>query len=114
MPKPHLPKTYRTRRRWNIAAARDALAALRSSGLSPGAFAVREGIDEQRLYRWQRRFASELLAGKAMPEFVEIRPRTPESVEIVLRSGRVLRVSEAIDLSALERLVAALERTEPC
>jgi len=105
--------TYVTRRRWNAAAAREALAALKRSGLSTSTFAAREGIDEQRLCRWQRRLAGEV-SGEGMPEFVEIRARAPESVEIVLCSGRVLRVSEAIDPSALVRLVAALERTDPC
>ncbi len=77
MPRPRLPKTYRNRRRWNVGAARDALAALEHSGLSPSAFAIREGIDEERLCRWKRRLANAGLAGKPMPEFVEIRPRAP-------------------------------------
>jgi len=46
--------------------------------------------------------------------FVELRPRGTEHVEVVLRSGRLLRVSETIESSALERLVLVLEKSEPC
>jgi transposase-like protein len=98
------------RRRWTIADARAALAALTASGLSPSAFARREGLSAERLYRWRRQLAE--LEPRAVPaaELIEIRPRRAEPVEIVLASGRVLRVTETIDVSALARLVAALER----
>ena len=46
----------------------------------------------------------------AAPELIELRPGHAEPVEIVLASGRVLRVAETIDIAALARLVAALER----
>lgn len=112
--KPRPPATYLTRRRWTIAEARDALAALHTSGLSPNAFAVRHGIDGQRLYYWRRRLAGEHQGVASVPEFVELRSRGSEPVEVVLRSGRVLRVAESIDPAVLIRLVGALEQTEPC
>lgn len=91
------------------------------------AFAEQEGLDEERLYRWRRRFARESKADAravappatpATPAIVELRAATSpsprrgetESVEIVLVSGVVLRVAETIDPIRLARLVAALER----
>jgi hypothetical protein len=68
----------------------------------------------ERLYRWRQRLSGDGLIGEARPEFVELRPAGGEPVEVVLRSGRVLRVSTAIDPSALEQLVAILERIGPC
>jgi len=113
-----LPAPYVTRRHWTIDVARAALAASDASGLSMLAFADREGLDVRRLYRWDRRLSAESFvvdpAPAPAPEFVELRPRGAEPVEVVLRSGRVLRVSETIDPSALVRLALALERSEPC
>lgn len=99
-----------TRSRWTETEARAALAAQRSSGLSIKAFAVREGLDPQRLYTWNSR----LKDSAAQPTFVEVPRHAPEYVEIVLRSGRVLRVVESIDEAALRRLVAALEQEPSC
>jgi hypothetical protein len=90
------------------------LSGLKGSGLSVAAFAVREGFHPQRLYRWQRRLGARSFSAERTPAFVELRTRGGEQVEIVLRSGRLLRVCETIDPSVLERLVLALERSEPC
>jgi transposase-like protein len=80
------------------------------------AFAEREGLDAQRLSRWRRRLASRSAGRRVTPKpaFIELVPRAAEPVEVVLRSGRILRVSTAIDPAALQRLVAALEQAEPC
>ena len=108
-----MPRRKR-RRRWTPAEAHSVVNALTSSGLSPRAFAEREGLDVARLYRWRRRLAGENRSGAptsaASPEVIEIRPRRAEPIEIVLVSGVVLRVSETIDPTALARLVVALER----
>jgi hypothetical protein len=45
---------------------------------------------------------------------MEIQPRRVDPVEIALRSGRVLRVSETIDPLALARLIDVLERSDGC
>lgn len=88
------------------------------------AFAEQEGLDEERLYRWRRRFARERKAEAdavtppATPAIIELRattgasPRRAETkaVEIVLVSGVILRVAETIDPARLARLIAALER----
>jgi hypothetical protein len=111
MPRTYAQPTYSTRRRWTVVEARAALAALDASGLSAGEFARREELDVQRLHRWRR----ELGAGPAAsPAFVEVRRRDAERIEVVLRSGLVLRVAESIDATVLRRLVAALERDREC
>lgn len=120
MPRSQSRAPYSRRRRWSAADARAALSALASSGMSVGAFAEREGLDAERLYRWRRRFAREhkaaarAAAPPTAPALIELRPtrspRRAEPVEIVLGSGVILRVAETIDPAALARLVAALER----
>jgi hypothetical protein len=110
MPKSRSLALYQVRRRWTASEARAALAALEASRLSAHAFAKREGLDVQRLYWWQRRIG----AKTATPAFVEIERRPGEPVEIVLRSGRVLRVAETIDVAVLRRLVEALEDDRAC
>ena len=88
------------------------------SGLSVEAFAAREGLDRQRIYYWRRRLAGQPTRGTprpaAIPAFVEIRHRESIVVEIVLRSGRVLRVAESIERSALRRLLDVLEEQGSC
>lgn len=96
--------------RWTPAEAQAVLAALDNSGLSVRTFARREGVDEQRLYFWRRRLGGAERGGGAAA-FVEVTPapRSLGHVEIVLRSGRVLRAAEAIDGQVLRRIVEALE-----
>jgi transposase len=112
----HALALYRTRRRWTVEEARSALAALRASGLSVNDFAIREGLDVQRLYWWRRRLANAIGDATVAPVFVELTARSPTTapVEVVLRSGRVLRVPESIDTTTLRRLVEALEQEAPC
>ena len=110
MPK-RVPALYSIRRRWTVAEARAVVDAHTRSGLSARAFAAREGIHEQRLLKWARRLASEPASSpvNVSPMFVEITGRSTAVVEIVLRSSRVLRVSESIAPAALRRLVEALD-----
>jgi transposase-like protein len=114
MPKSRLlPTSYSTDRRWTADDARAVLAAQAASGLSVPAFADREGIDPQRLYSWRRRI--EVGSVEAPPAFIEVRHAAErERVEIVLRSGRVVRVAESIDGDVLRRLIAALEQDPAC
>lgn len=116
MPRSRSRALYSRRHRWSATEARSALKALAASGMSVSAFAQREGFDEERLYRWRRRFAREdtVEARTATPAVIELRPplspKRAEPVEIVLGSGVILRVAETIDPAALARLVAALGR----
>jgi transposase-like protein len=99
------------RRRWTEADARSTLASLEASGLSVAAFAAREGLSAQRLHRWRHRLAENDVAA---PAFIEIPRQVVGVVEVVLRSGRVLRVSESIDGAVLRRIAASLEDTAGC
>jgi len=115
--------TYLKRRRWTAEDAKQALTALEQSGLSLGAFAAREGLDAQRLWRWRRQLgtppatafeeivrydAASSLDGEALasPE--------RERFEIVLTSGRVVRVPASFDASALRQLLTIVEEARPC
>jgi transposase-like protein len=103
--------------RWSAEHARQILARQEASGLSIVAFARREGLVAQRLYWWRSRLSVAGDDGGA-PEFVEVTPQRVADnrgvVEVVLRSGRVLRVSEGIDSHLLRRLADALEQDESC
>jgi len=102
----------RTRRhRWTPEKASAVLAKHAASGLSIQRFAAREGFDPERLYRWRRQLGA---AQPAPATFVEVRPSVQSRIELVLRSGHVLFVSESIDVAALRRLVEALDRDGEC
>ena len=113
MPKSRLAGLY-SHRRWTAEDAETVLSAQAASGLSIPAFAAREGFDDQRLYFWRRRL-EETSQAAPPPTFIEVRGQTVavprERVEIVLRSGRVVRVNESIDAAVLRRLIAVLEES---
>jgi hypothetical protein len=67
-----------------------------------------------RLYFWKRRLEQSGKDSNPPVAFVELRRSAPAAVEVVLRSGRVLRVSESIDSGALRRLVDVLEQERAC
>jgi hypothetical protein len=82
---------------------------LDASGLSVRESAARYGLKSQRLYRWRAQVASPGPA--AAPQFVEIE-RTPGGpIEVVLRTGHVIRVREGFAEDALRRVVAVLDGT---
>jgi transposase-like protein len=116
MPKPTTP-LYAARRRWTEEDARAALAAFARSGLSMRAFATNRGIKFERLARWRRKTqpTSGASATKTI-SFVEVRQHETAGgrVEVVLRSGRVLRCAEEIASTALRRLVGILEEEPTC
>jgi len=92
------------RRRWTEENAREVLAALAASGLPVSEFAAREGLDPQRLYGWRRR-----LTATPGPAFVELRTGDVARIEVVLRTGHVLRLAESFDPDALRRVLDVLE-----
>ena len=113
--------SFRTSRRWTETEARAALTALAASRLSIPAFALREGINAQRLYLWRQKLERPVVSSSVSPSpFVEVRSvvseRSPGSdhVELVLRSGRILRCAEGIDPSALRRFIRILEEESGC
>jgi transposase-like protein len=127
MPKPRArnPSTPAPPHRWTEDDARQALAALDRSGLDLRAFARREGLDAQRLTRWRRRLAAAPVTFEEVVAVVRSAPVSPlvdaaaayverERFEVVLRSGRVVRVAESFDASALRRLLAVVDEAGPC
>lgn len=85
-------------RRWTAEDAETVFSARAASGLSIPAFAARKGFDDQRLYFWRRRREGTSQAAPA-PTFIEVRGQTVavtrERDEIVLRSGRIVRVDDS-------------------
>lgn len=120
-PRPRSSPTYLLHRRWTSDDAREALAAMARSGLEPTAFAIQEGLDPQRLTRWRRQ-----LAAAPLPTFEEVVPVVTtlgttasvhgagERFEIVLPSGRVVRVPPSFDASALRRLLDVVDEAGAC
>ena len=125
MPKTRTPSssTRLNSHRWTAEDAKEVLLALDQSGLSVYAFALREGLSPHRLWRWRRE-----LGASAAPAFEEIvRHDTAsgpegeataaakrERFEIVLGSGRVVRVPASFDPSALRQLLAIVDEVRPC
>ena len=95
-----VPFPSSVRRRWSAAEARAILDRLDSSGLSVREFAARAQLGVQRLYRWRAQLGSGLAA---RPAFVEIKPKSVATIEVVLRSGHVLRVPEGFGEESLRR-----------
>jgi hypothetical protein len=116
--------SYLTRRRWTADDARTALSDVDASGLDLDAFAVDAGLDPQRLRRWRRTLAAppsdvvfeEVAAAAAEPlRSVAVTAGVEQSwFEVVLRSGRVVRVPESFDAGALRRLLAVVEEGAMC
>jgi len=105
------PAEYVIRRRWTADVARDALSALAESGLSVSAFAAREGLDAQLLYVWHRRLGSSTATTQS---FIEVTSAAVALIEVVLRSGHVVRLSPSFDAAALARLLEVLESASAC
>jgi len=103
--------TYSSLRRWTSDEAREVLAAQQASGLSVAAFADQMGINSQRLYVWRRQLSAE---GGCVPAFVEVTTAVAERMEVVLRSGRVVRVPYSFEPESLRRLLDVLEPPDSC
>jgi hypothetical protein len=91
------------------------------SGLGPGDFAKQEGVSVSTLYRWARRLAlGPVRRGRGRPRVqpsvipVVVKPDaspllgpTPQ-LEVLLRSGDVIRVPRGFDDDTLVRVVRVL------
>ena len=99
------------------AAWRDRITRWRASGRNVRDFCRREGLSEPSFYSWRRTLAErDADAASDAPVFVPVHVRagpTSPALEVVLRSGHVLRVPHGFDPEQLRRVVAALE-TPPC
>ena len=100
------------KRRWTETEARAIVEAQRRSGLSLAAFARRHRMSAQRLYAWRRRLAV-AVAPRFLP--VTLKPTAPEvsPVTILLRGGRMVRVTPGVDDQILAQVVRVLEAL-PC
>jgi len=106
-----VPSGFPGRQRWRAEDARAVLERLESSGLSVRRFAARENLKVQRLYHWRAQLGSTARRG---PAFVEIKSMVTATIEVVLRSGHVLRVPSGFDEETLRRLIATLEEKARC
>ena len=115
--------TYLTCRRWTTEEAGQALVAWEDSGLELTAFATGAGLDPQRLTRWRHRLATtgsptfeEVLPSRALAtvERDALRGVGRERFEVVMPSGRVVRVPESFDAGALRRLLAVVDEARAC
>jgi transposase-like protein len=124
MPKTGTPSlTYLKRRRWTAEDAKQALGAWKESGLQMSAFAAREGLDPQRLWRWRRQLGTpDPMAFEEIVHRDATSPRGGEEIaraerepfEIVLASGRVVRVPASFDATALRQLLTIVDEVRPC
>jgi hypothetical protein len=112
--RPQITQAIRQSRYWTAEDAATVLAAAAESGLSVREFAASNGLLPQRLERWQRQLAS---AQPSSATFVEITLSPPgpsvrtsaSGFEVVLRSGRVVRVGAGFDAGELRRLLAVVD-----
>ena len=88
------------------------------SGLTVRAFCDRHGLSQPSFYAWRRRLqAHPAAASTFVPVHVvadEPAPATPQSFELVLPSGRCLRVPPGFEPAALRQLLAVLQEAWPC
>lgn len=93
---------------------RDRVTRWKASGLNVRAFCSREGLSEPSFYSWRRTLAERdvALAAPPAPAFVPVHvlpAASPPALELVLRSGHVLRVPHGADPAHVRAVVAALE-----
>jgi transposase-like protein len=115
---------YLERRRWTTEDAQAALADLDASGLELAAFAREAGLEPQRLKRWRRAlegFATDAVFEEVVGEPSAMAMRIGVTTdgargwfEVVLASGRVVRVPASFDAAALGRLLAVVEGGGQC
>ncbi|HEV3081035.1 MAG TPA: transposase [Gemmataceae bacterium] len=88
------------------------------SGLSVRGFCARLGLSQASFYAWRRELRRR---DSEKPLFVPIRLRTDQAsaavahaLEVVLVSGRTIRVTSGFDTATLRQLMAVLEERPPC
>ena len=85
------------------------------SGLTMWAFAKKIGLSSTALYRWSRELKA-VTADEKPQSLVPVRVKTatldPECkhFEVMLKTGRVIRVNQGFDERALQRLIEVLEQ----
>jgi transposase len=89
---------------------RDKLLLWQASGQTIRAFCHAQRLSEPSFYAWRRRFVAQ--RERQQPAFVPVRvtpiPTTSLPLELVLDSGRVVRVPPGFDADTLRKLIAVL------
>jgi transposase-like protein len=90
------------------------LADFHASGLSIRGFCRAHGLHESAFYFWRRELARRQRrpakrAASSKPMFMPIRVVAGVPLEVVLRSGQVVRVAAGFEATHLQAVVAALE-----
>jgi len=109
--RPEITQAIRQSRYWRADDAAAVLAAAAASGLSLPAFAAHHGLRPQRLERWQRQLAAVQPVAETFVEVTlppVVRPAAG-GFEIVLRSGRLVRVGAGFDAEELRRLLVVVD-----
>jgi transposase-like protein len=93
---------------------RKTLADFEASGLSIRGFCRAHDLHESAFYFWRRELTrrdrrSAKRTASSKPMFVPIRVVASQPLEVVLRSGHVVRVAAGFEASHLQAVVAALE-----
>ena len=104
------------RPRWTAEDATKVLEAAAASGLPLAKFAEQRGLAPQRLSRWRRRLGRPSGAPPERMRFEELvvhgangEVGERDRLELVLRSGHVVRLGSEFDADALRRLLGVLE-----
>ena len=85
-----------------------------ASGLSASEFATREGLRRERLFFWKRRLRASSAMAVAGVSFAKVSVRSVvseragEPLEVVTRSGHLIRVRARFDEAVLVRLLTIL------
>ena len=106
-----ITQAIRDSRRWTAEQAAAVLAAAGESGLSVRAFAIRHGLDPQRLTRWRSQLAGPQPADRTFVEITALATAhsSTSGFEVALRNGRVVRVGAGFDARELRRLLAVVD-----
>ena len=103
-----------TRRRWSQEDKQAILSETADGAVSVSEVARRHGLSRDLLFRWRRELRRSAAAHGSRQGFVPLSLPAPaglrnDTIEIVLLGGRRLIVGKDIDVSALKRLIEALE-----
>lgn len=105
-------KSSKRWKRWTESEARSILDEASRSGRTLRDYGVARGFGARRLDRWARRLGL-AAAGEPQVSFEEIVPvrgsTAVEPFEVVLSSGRVVRVPPSFETAVLQRLLGLLE-----
>lgn len=119
-----------TRLRWSEAEKRAVVREASTASVNVSAVARRHGIKPSLLFRWKKQFpdagaaptfAEVTLAGPLAPLAISHDPvaraaptapaaKADASIEIALENGRRVRIGAGVDIDALLRIIAALEK----